>query len=508
MSRWNLAWLVGITAANFIALSIHQFAPSQGPLQSRHENYRLMVEVVEEVQAKYVKELDKKRTRELFEDMINLGLEQLDPHSGFINAEEYAHFKKTSKGKFGGVGIKINMNRARELFVESPIVGTPAYEAGVEAGDIITKIDGKSTEGMSMKQAVDLITGEPGSKVVLTILHEYSDKPVEVTLTRAEIVIESVMGDVRNHLKQWDFMMDPVHRIAYIRITQFTETTAGDLAKVVEQLQKDKVRGLILDLRTNPGGLLKSAVEVSSLFLPEGKTVVSTKGRDGKGEVYVSKRAEGAPPPMVDVPIAILLNRYSASASEIVAAALEDHARAVIVGERSYGKGSVQNIIPLEGGTTALKLTTASYWRPSEKNIHRFRDSKESDEWGVKPTKNPDLEVKLTDQEFRAYFKYRRERDVIRKTETSADADQRWMLVPWNVEVLRPEPFKDRVLEKALDYLRGKTRQAGAAPALPPGDSLTQTPPARQPAVGANPTGQAVLDPREIPEFFRPEEIQ
>src|SRR5439155_15520551 len=160
------------------------------------------------------------------------------------------------------------------------------------------------------------------------------------------------------------------------------------------QLQKDDVRGLILDLRTNPGGLLTSAVEVSSLFLPEGKRVVSTKGRDGKSETRDAKRPPGAPPPLVDVPIAILLNKYSASASEIVAAALQDHLRAVIVGERSYGKGSVQNIIPLEGGKTALKLTTASYWRPSEKNIHRFRNSKEKDDWGVKP--NPGYEVELT----------------------------------------------------------------------------------------------------------------
>ncbi len=461
MSRWNLAWLLGITAANFIALAVLQSAPSQGPLQNKHENYRLMVEAIEEVDQKYVKPLNKERMRELFEDMLNLGLEQLDPHSGFINAEEYKHFLKTSKGKFGGVGIKIGIDRARQIFVESPIVGTPAYEAGIEAGDLILKIDGTSTENMSLKKAIELIQGEPGQKITLNVLHESGEKPVDITIKRAEILIDSVMGDARvaDKLQEWDFMLDRQSKIAYVRITQFTETTAGDLAKVVEQLQKDGVKGLVLDLRTNPGGLLRSAVEVSSLFLPEGKRIVSTKGRNGKGETYEAKRFPGAPAPVVDVPIVILLNRYSASASEIVAAALQDHARAVIVGERSYGKGSVQNIIPLEGGTTALKLTTASYWRPSEKNIHKFRDSKEEDEWGVKP--NPGFEVKLTDTERAGYYRYRRERDVIRKPGVTPETDQRWLLVPWNIEVLRPAPYKDRVLERALEYLRGEVRKDG-----------------------------------------------
>ena len=504
MSRWNLAWLLGITAANFLALAILQSAPTQGPLQTKHENYRLMVEAVEEVQSKYVKPLNTERMRELFEDMLNLGLEQLDPHSGFINAEEYKHFMKSSRGKFGGVGIKIGMDRARQIFVESPIVGTPAYEAGIEAGDLIVKIDGHSTENMSMKKAIDMIQGDPGQKITLTVLHENSEKPVDVTMARAEIMIDSVLGDLRmnDKMKEWDFMMDKQSRIAYIRITQFTETTADDLAKVISQLQKDEVKGLILDLRTNPGGLLRSAVEVSSLFLPEGKRVVSTKGRDGKGETYDAKRFPGRPAAVVDVPIAILLNRYSASASEIVAAALQDHLRAVIIGERSYGKGSVQNIIPLENGTTALKLTTASYWRPSEKNIHRFRDSKEKDEWGVKP--NEGFEVELTDKERLGYFKYRRERDVVRKSGTKPEAEQRWLLVPWNIEVLRPEPYKDRVVEKALEYLREKTKGAkvGAAPALPGREETAVQVPTPQPVVREALPGRASLQFRESPEFI------
>lgn len=508
MSRWNLAWLLGITTVNFLGLAILQSAPSQGPLQNKHENYRLMVEAMEQVDQNYVKPLGKERTRELFEDMLNLGLEQLDPHSGFINAEEYKHFMKSSRGKFGGVGISISIDRARQIYVVSPIVGTPAYEAGIEAGDLILKIDGKTTENMSLKTAIEMIQGDPGQKITLTVLHENAEKPVDVTMQRAEIVIDSVMGDQRliDDMTKWDFMMDKVHKIAYIRITQFTETTAADLAKVVERLQKDGVRGLVLDLRNNPGGLLRSAVEVSSQFLPEGKRVVSTKGRNGKSETYDAKRPEKAPAAVVDVPVVVLLNRNSASASEIVAAALQDHLRAVVIGERSYGKGSVQNIIPLENGTTALKLTTASYWRPSEKNIHRFRDSKEEDEWGVKP--NKDFEVKLTDKERIGYNKYRRERDVVRKPGATSELDQRWMLVPWNIEVLRPEPYKDRVLDKALEHLRGKIGQVGVAPALQRPEETAAQVPAQQPVVRDAVPGRAALRFREGPDFIGREEVR
>ena len=190
-----------------------------------------------------------------------------------------------------------------------------------------------------------------------------------------------------------------------------------------------------------------------------------------------------------------------------MAAALQDHQRAVIIGERSYGKGSVQNIIPLENGTTALKLTTASYWRPSEKNIHRFRDSKEKDEWGVKP--NQGFEVELTDKERIAYFKYRRERDVVRKPGTLPETDQRWLLVPWHIEVLRPEPFKDRVLEKALDYLREKTKgtKVGAAP-VQPREQTAGSVPLPPPLAPAALTGRAALQFRASPEFIGGKELR
>ena len=325
MSRWNLIWLLGILGTYLIGFSISVSAPQrEADQKTKYENVRLLIDVLDEVQKKYVKDLDPAKQRELVENMINGGLERLDPHSSFINAEDYKAFAKQSKGRFGGIGIRVGMDRGGQLFVESPVPGTPAYEAGVLAGDLILKIDDETTENITLKKAIDKITGDPGQLVKLTVLHEGSRKPTDISINRAEINIESVLGDLRmeQNLKQWDFMLDKHNMIAYIRITNFAENTVSDLTKVVDQLQADGVKGLILDLRTNPGGLLKAAIEVSELFLPPGTRVVSTVGRTQKEVVHDAHRPSGSQGgPYTSYPIAILVNRFSASASEIVAGA-------------------------------------------------------------------------------------------------------------------------------------------------------------------------------------------
>jgi carboxyl-terminal processing protease len=448
MSRWNLAWLIGVTTAALVGLSLTYSAPSRNTsVQKRHENLKLLVDVLDEVQKRYVKELDQDKMRELVENMINGGLEKLDPHSAFINAEEYKQFRQASRGKFGGVGIRLGVDqRTGGFLVESPLVGTPAYEAGVMAGDYILKVDGKSLENWPLRKVVENIQGDPGTEVTLTVLHEGAKKPVDLKMTRAEIKIESVMGDTydRIDLKKWNFWVDPATKIAYIRITAFTETTVTELTRVVDGLQKAGMRGLIVDLRGNPGGLLRAAVEVSSMFLPDGKNVVTTKGRNAAvEEVYNARIKNGNFQPATNYPMAILINRYSASASEIVAAALQDHARAIIIGERSFGKGSVQNLLEMEEGQSALKITTASYWRPSARNIHRFPDSKEEDDWGVKPSKG--YEVKLTDEERIEYFKWRRDRDIVRRDGQEAKP----------AEGVKKD-YRDKVMDKALEYIRAE----------------------------------------------------
>ncbi|HZY88062.1 MAG TPA: S41 family peptidase, partial [Gemmataceae bacterium] len=337
---------------------------------------------------------------------------------------------------------------------------TPAYEAGVLAGDIIIKIDGKATDTLRMAEAVDLIQGDPGQKVVLTVLHEGGKEPVDLPIVRAVIKVPSVLGDRRkaDNAKEWDYFLDKTSKIGYIRLSNFSKTAPAEMKAAVEELQRGGVRGLVIDLRNNPGGLLRAAVEISDLFLNKG-LIVSTKGRNHKEEVYEAKE-EGTllSEPGKAVPIAILINKYSASASEIVAAALQDHGRAVVVGERSYGKGSVQNIILMEKDTSALKLTTASYWRPSGKNIHRFPDSKETDDWGVKPSAG--FEVPMKDEERLEYMLYRSDRDVVRlKPKPEAKA-------PETKDAKPKKPFTDRVLEKAVEHLK-KEIDKGAAAGLP-----------------------------------------
>jgi carboxyl-terminal processing protease len=460
-------------------------APPRGPLQfikgfpghnQDYEGLTLLVDVLQHVDQGYVHELTPAERRKFMEGAVNGGLQSLDQHSGYINPREFKQFMKLSEGAFGGIGIQLNLDRdTKKLTVISPIVGTPAYSAGIKPGDEIEKINGESTLGMTQDDAVDRIQGPPGTNVTLTIRHRGEEKLHDFTLTRTIIEVDSVMGDVRDADKHWQFMYDKEARIGYIRISQFTKKTADELKAALKNLEQQDVRGLVLDLRNNPGGLLDSAVAISNYFVAQGK-IVSVEGRS---------RAQGFEARADDVvlprtPMVVLMNERSASASEIVAAALQDHKRATIVGERSFGKGSVQNLVPMEGGKSALKLTTAKYLRPNGKNIHRFPDSKEEEEWGVKP----DIEVKVTLQEELDYLTARRERDVVRDVDTAKEALAKLANIPlptaaaWPVGnpagalvasaemivALRglpksPKPYVDKVLDRALEHLHEKIGQ-------------------------------------------------
>jgi len=293
--------------------------------------------------------------------------------------------------------------------------------------------------------------------VTLAVRSE-TGKVRDVTLVRAEINIPSVLGDRRKqgNLREWEFLIDKKDKIGYVRLVGFNEKSTAEIRSAINQLKKEGVRALVLDLRGNPGGLLSAAKEISNLFLSEGR-IVSTKGRNQEEEVYEADPRETLLGPESDVPMAVLIDRYSASASEIVSAALQDHKRAFVVGERSYGKGSVQNIIEMERGQSALKLTTASYWRPSGKNIHRFPESKDTDEWGVKP--NAGLEVAQTQKERIEYVRWRNDRDVIREKKPAAKKNEN------KDKETEKKPFVDKVLEKALEHLRVELKKSARAPA-------------------------------------------
>lgn len=482
MSRWNLAWLLGVPAAILLGVAVTASAP---PPDSDYQLVRTVVDVLAEVDKNYVKELPDDKKRKLVEDMINGGLEKLDPHSVYFNPDEWHQFETITEGQFGGIGVVLVADpKSGYLRVESPMPGTPAYEAGVQAGDYILKVGDKSTEGLKVEEARQLIKGKEGTPVTLTFQAEGA-KPREVTLTRAVIQMHPVLGYSRraDDPTKWDFMADKANKIALIRVVTFSEKTEKELKEAVEQVEKEGARALILDLRDDPGGLLTQAVAVADLFLNDG-TILSTRDRRGGTRSWTAKAGNTLFEPAAQRPMAVLVNRNSASASEIVASALQDHKRAVIVGERSYGKGSVQKPFNLPDGG-AVKLTTEEWLTPAGKNIHRWPESTEKDEWGVRP--DAGFEVKLTDDDRRQYLKHMAALETVRGKPGSAPPPPAVVTepkpsppsrggngdsVPALPKAADPKPadpaaaakpYTDPVVDKALDYLRGRLKEVGGA---------------------------------------------
>lgn len=397
------------------------------------DDYALMkvfVDTFEQVERNYVKEVDR---RELIEAAIRGMVSKLDRHSSYISPDDFTQFNKQVDQEFGGIGIQVQFdNDERKLMVISPLPGTPAYKAGILAGDEIVEIEDKAVkefpEGQELQSAIDLLTGKPGVAVQVGVKHPGNDEIVNVKMVRDVIHIATVLGDKYGEDNLWDYMYDAEKKIGYIRLTHFSRHSAEELDEALQELKAKGLRGLVLDLRFNPGGLLTQATMIADMFIDNGK-IVSTEGRNTEPRVWNATK-DGS---YLGFPMAILVNGASASASEIVSACLQDHGRAVVVGERSFGKGSVQNVIELDEGSSALKLTTASYHRPSGKNIHRFDGATEDDEWGVSPDEG--YAVELNPRERRDYFLYRQERDVLREGGPTAS------------------DFSDRQLDKALNYL-------------------------------------------------------
>lgn len=318
-----------------------------GHATETYEELKTFSEVLTQVQKNYV---DETKVKDLVQGAIRGMLSTLDPHSAYMTPEMYKEMQVETKGEFGGVGIQIGVKENR-LAVIAPIEGTPAFRAGIKAGDYITKVNDETTKDLTLMDAVQKMRGPKGTKVNLTIQRDGTTDPLQFTLVRDTIKIESVKSKVMDN-------------IGYVRLTQFQEATGRDLSRVLKQFKEQKLQSTILDLRNNPGGLLTAAVEVSEQFLPNGKLVVYTKGRESKKDEWFAKGKDQ----MEDAPMIILVNEGSASASEIVAGALQDYGRAVIVGTTSFGKGSVQTILPLGDGS-GLRLTTAKYYTPKGRSI-------------------------------------------------------------------------------------------------------------------------------------------
>ena len=342
-------WMLGptVVVALVVGVLLGKGWERTGHATETYEELKTFSEVLTQVQKSYV---DETKVKDLVQGAIRGMLSTLDPHSAYMTADMYKEMQVETKGEFGGVGIQIGVKENR-LAVIAPIEGTPAYRAGVKSGDFITKVNDETTKDLTLMDAVQKMRGPKGSKVNLTIQREGTPDPLQFTLVRDTIKIESVKSKVLDN-------------IGYVRLTQFQESTGRDLGKVLKQFKDQKLQSTILDLRNNPGGLLTSAVEVSEQFLPGGKLVVYTKGRESKKDEWISKGKDQ----MDDSPMIVLVNEGSASASEIVAGALQDYGRAVIVGTTSFGKGSVQTILPLGDGS-GLRLTTAKYYTPKGRSI-------------------------------------------------------------------------------------------------------------------------------------------
>ena len=344
------SWLAAATAAvAFLSLSVAAGQSSNDTNTNTYQQLNLFGDVFEKIRSDYVEPVSDEK---LVEAAINGMLTSLDPHSSYLNPKDWEDMQVQTKGEFGGLGIEVTMEGGL-IKVVSPIDGTPAAKAGIQPADLILQIDGKPILGMTLSQAVDKMRGPVNSKIVLTI-RRGKQPAFDVTLARAVIKIESVHGQL-------------IDNVAYVRITSFSEQTTSGLQDTIAKIKSQaggKLQGLVLDLRNNPGGLLDQAIGVCDTFIDKGE-IVSTRGRDPSQ----AQRYNATPGDLLDgLPVVVLINGGSASASEIVAGAMQDHHRAILLGTRSFGKGSVQTIIPIPGHG-AIRLTTARYYTPSGRSI-------------------------------------------------------------------------------------------------------------------------------------------
>jgi carboxyl-terminal processing protease len=423
--------LVAVAAATVLVFSLRQDLGAAPPANSTetYKQLNLFGEVFERVRAEYVDEISDDT---LIESAINGMLAGLDPHSSYMDSKSFRDMQVQTRGEFGGLGIEVTMEEGL-IKVVAPIDETPAAKAGIMANDIITHLDDEPVQGLTLNQAVEKMRGPVNTKIKLKVMRKGMEKPLEVSITRDIIRVRSV----RSHLEGDD--------VGFIRVTQFNEQTTDGLKKAVADLTTqagDKLKGFVIDLRNNPGGLLDQAISVSDAFLEKGE-IVSTRGRNAEETQRFNARAGDL---SKNKPLIVLINGGSASASEIVAGALQDHRRATLIGTRSFGKGSVQTIIPLGSGNGALRLTTARYFTPSGRSIQAK---------GI----SPDIEVLQDVPE-----------ELKTRTDTRGEASLRGHLKAEGDEqtgsqsYIPPDPKDDKALHTALDLVRGIIKNSAYPP--------------------------------------------
>src|SRR5512140_2169005 len=435
MRKTSLILLGAAAGAAMTLLAVQPYtvmigASAKAAVADTYRQLNLFGDVFERVRADYV---EKPNDAKLIETAINGMLAGLDPHSSYMDAKSFKDMQVQTRGEFGGLGIEVTMEEGL-IKVVAPIDETPAAKAGVLANDIITKLDDDQVQGLTLNQAVEKMRGPVNTKIKLTIMRKGQDKPIEVSITRDVIRVRAVRSEVKDD------------DIGYIRMTQFNEQTTEGLKKAITdvsaKVSDEKLKGYVLDLRNNPGGLLDQAISVSDAFLQKGE-IVSTRGRNAEE----TQRFNARPGDLTKgKPVIVLINGGSASASEIVAGALQDHKRTTVIGTRSFGKGSVQTIIPLGSGNGALRLTTARYFTPSGRSIQAK---------GI----SPDIEVlQEVPEELKA------------RTDTSGEASLRGHLKAEGDEqtgsqsYIPPDPKDDKALHNALDLIRGISKNSAYPP--------------------------------------------
>ena len=370
MNREKITWMASGAVLTALALNV------PGSLAQRDSDFkfvRTLVDIYRQVDTNYVENVDDDK---LQTSAINGMLATLDPYTLYVPQDQEDAFNDALDGNFKGVGIQFNQNPdTLQIDVVTPIDDSPAWKAGVLPGDILVKVDGKSVVGQKLESIVTNIKGPSGSRVTLGMTR--NGKPVDFTMTRSEFSVPQVRGFERNADQSWNYFADTKKKIGYVRLKQFTPDCGKQVTEICKNLLDQGMKGLIFDLRFNPGGRLEEAEELIDLFVKDG-VMVSVKGRN-RPEQKIMAKDDGTLP---DFPMAVLVNEHSASASEVMAGALKDDKRAVVVGARTYGKGSVQEVMPLDAHSGELKITVAYWYLPSGKRVQRLKDAKE---WGVEP---------------------------------------------------------------------------------------------------------------------------
>lgn len=437
MNREKIAWLVSLILIAMLAFQL------PGTLARRDDDYafvKTLIDLHREIDNNYVDPVDEEKLKS---GSINGMMGELDPYSIYVPPQKEKEFDNMLEGSFEGVGIELSVQENGDIQVVSPIPDSPALKAGVMAGDVILRVNGQDIKGLKIPDVQKLIKGPLNSEVRLTVRH-LDGREVELKMQRRQIVLPTVMGYRRDANNNWDFWVSKDPKIAYVRITQFTSDTTTELKKAIDQVLPNGMQGLILDLRFNPGGRLDQAKDVVNLFIRNGVIVV-TKGQHRPQDVAVASPSKALPK---DFPMIVLVNEHSASAAEIVAGSLKDNKRALIVGTRTFGKGSVQELIPMQEDGGELKLTVAYYYLPSGRLVHR---RKGATDWGV----DPQVSVPMSEEQEREVLLQQGQDELFHKPLPLATRPTTGPEATQPTTVPATQPVVDTQLQQAVSTMIG-----------------------------------------------------